>query len=1616
VADAFIGHTQPAPAGHTERASMSRVSLALLIAVAAAGRAADPVGGYTLPEDREAKRRLTAVTDYLAKSPVPWDVVCDTAQKLLDDRSDSFTVLPDGRRVSVKTRAGEILSQLPPDGRQFYELTFGPTAADLLKKATADGYDRAGLADLAQRFFYTKAGTQAAILLACAQHDAGEFPQAAYGFRCLLARPDVEPSPWLLARAAAVYRRAGNAGLTEEANAVLDRFDRAAPRDGLPVGRKTYPADEVRRLVRAAAARPALVTTDTHGRYGNPSHTGRGPAGAPFLDPAFRIDLFELRPGDRKDGADWVRDKLGETYKNLDPNRGQVALPGFFPVTADGIGVYRRYDGVYAVALRDGLVYDGQRKAAGQFLWRSEMDFGAQSLYVGDRKLNANLTGVLETGWRSYWSKSGVLAENTQTGSLSHDGKRVYCVDDWTIPPLPPQFNQIGGVNPAVTAPQGRGAGDYTLLWAIDLATGNVVWSLGGDGDPPPDDGPLDAQRATEGALFLGPPLAADGKLYLVFERDGQIKLACVNPDKLVPKAGPDPQPQPELLWVQGVGSPVNKLAVEPQRRTHALYPALADGVLVCPTNAGAVIAVDVNARTLLWARGYAAPADPSRLPGEGGGPGVPAWRGNQLPQFRPEPGSLGAVPADRWRAAAPIIADGKVVFAAYDSDQLQCLDLRSGEVLWADPRQKDDLYVGAVADGVVLVVGSRGVRGLKLHDPVGGRPAEAWPAVPAGPPSGHGTAGADGLYYLPLAAGGGGPADAAEPQVWAIHLASGAVRSKTTFRRPEAGADPKRALGNLVFHEGLLLAQSVDALTAFPLLGLKQDEMTRRLTDDAADPRGLLLRGELALDAGHYPAAVSDFRAALRRDPPADVRKAIRHKLYVGLTELLRTDFAAADPLLAEYEGLCEAVPESDDPAERQRAADETVRRKGLYLTLLARGRQQQGRTLDAAAAYLSYAGLGGGTPVGVPGEAVTAVRPDVWAAGRLADLLAAAPDADRAAFAVRAAREWDEVKAGAGVARLRAFVASYGPHVASGKQATVELADRLLAGGNPADRREALALLARLSADPDRVARAAATDRLAAASLAAGQPEHAVGLFAVVGREFADVRLPDGKTGAERLAGLLADRRLLPHLDATGQLFGGRYAAAVTPPPAVGSPASVGIRLDGPLLPTLRNVHLAAQYGGGDNRHALVATDRATGQELFRVADLSQSPGGFGAAAAEPVALAAGNLVLVLMGTTVHCLDLLERKPLWQFPLVERGPAAQMAPMVVDGEIEFSFDDGFKLRLGRSAVLRPGYAALVTRGGLVCLDPATRQTRWQRADVSPRVQVWGDDDHLFLVETAADGSKSSRVLRAADGRQVPNTRDFAASYTSGERLAVVGRHLLLDADGGSEDRRLRLYDPLTGADAWSRPVPIGAKVLAPADRRLTGFVTTDGRVVILNSDTGTPVTDGVPLGTDGRPLFANLAGRPVLLADADRVYLFAERSPTSDLRLILNLGGPPPARQFGVDGPAAAFDRRSGEVAWHSARLFTGRTLLAERFDDLPCLVTSTDAAVERPGEATRSPAVRVEVIDKATGRVRLHARAANPAGGFAVADLKGDGLDILRSDLRVRLSADPDTPGGP
>jgi outer membrane protein assembly factor BamB len=1030
-------------------------------------------------------------------------------------------------------------------------------------------------------------------------------------------------------------------------------------------------------------------------------------------------------------------------------------------------------------------------------------------------------------------------------------------------------------------------------------------------------------------------------------------------------------------------------------------------------------------------------------------------------------------------------------VVSSYDDDNLHCLDLRTGRKMWQDKKKPDDLYVGGLIGDKVLVVGRTSVRAVRLigdkkevADKAGlERPASGWENdLKIATPIGHGVVGRDGLYYIPVIGDPDKPTDPT-PGVLTVNAATGKVNSYTPYRRKDAVAtgatgDPRLSLGNLVFHDGLMFSQSATELSVFQLNEVKRREVQVALDRNPNDPDGLFSRGELALEAGKLADAIKDFKLAEKNQPGEALTKRIKQKLYVAYTESIRNaaDFATVEPILDEYKTLCE-FPLDEKDIEFGRQQEEQIRRRGLYLNLLADGREKQGRLADAFDAYRQYAGLGEKNKMlPVPEDPTTFALPEVWAAGRIDAMMRKAKDpAARKPLEDKVAKEWADVKGANDLDRLRGFVKAFGPYFANGRDAQYLLAERLTATNNDDARREAQTLLLNLAtqADDDRDApeAARATESLARLLTDRGLTSDALGLYRRIADRYPTATVRAGKTGADLLGELIADKRYLPALESDRSPPFGRYKAEAVHGGAASSrqpQSSLTLVSDGGALPFFQSNRVTLEYDVYGNGSARVqVTDRATNTTKLQtdpvgVSFYTYSSSGVTLPNAslnnQRLAQVSGHLLLLHLltpqGHMAYCYDLskADGKPLWKTSLhgsnwpppgmqnninwmheVDATGDMTVTPTMYNQFGQQNTDWGF--RLGRSMVLQPGYATVLTKEGMVTRDPRTGNVLWQRGGVAQKSMVFGDARHLFLVEPTAHGY-SSRVFRAVDGVQVakvPDFGDLAVGKGNVSRLHIVGRNLLLfEAPGKDKPKVLRLYDCLEGKDVWSKEYPADSAAFDTLDPELTGVVTAEGKIDILNARTGTPLqqvtvdakkVDEHVKDTKGK---FNLA-RPLLLADGDRFYTFLNRDGRNNPNLAMpeqNMGQPSPIRVRAVNGVAYAFDRGSGKRQWYMETEFLNQRLVVERFEDLPCLLVTNPMATadaNNLGGGFGGPrggggnTHKVAIIDKVNGAVREQKDLpynGNWLQGVGY-DAKTGAWEFGGSNTQQRITVTPATP---
>jgi outer membrane protein assembly factor BamB len=711
--------------------------------------------GLTLPTDAALAQKLAAARDYIREHS--WDEVAYVLRALLDSKQD--VLIPVQRDLAVnqevthwtgvRAEAYRLLAALPARGHEVYERTSGSEARALLAAARKEG-DLPLLAEVARRYPNTAAGVEATRLLGVYHLDRGRFASAALCFERLLRQEDADRLPPVVLFAAAVaFHRAGDAVRAEQ---TWQRLAAAAP-NGLRLSGKSLSLRDLEKELSKGAA-----TAADAGEW----HLFRGSAGR---SAKAQGELAALAAGWQQSTVheavtgDWVKAAV-----RLQEARAQPVLPGFFPVVAGGKAVYRSYRGIHAVDL-----------VTGRTGWEAASEWGLESL-VHELRSYPNLGS-----WINAYLDSNphVLYENGTLGALSTDGTRVYAVDDLGVPPFPRNFTGVGGrwgqVFSSTVGPGLSDATEHNRLQALDLESGKLLWELGGPVTSVANGLQAAAGRELSDTYFLGPPLPLGDKLYVLADKGQELRLVCLE------------AADASVSWSQIVAVAPAKVLADPGRRVQAAHLAYGDGILVCPTQAGVVVGVDLFTRSLAWATAYRRELPPP-IPDQFGGR---RWRFAPLP-----PPKLGI----GWKASAPLVQSGKVVVAAPDGLSLLCLSLGDGKLLWEADRTEDDLYVAGVFSGKVLLVGRQACRALDLAD---GKPL--WKAE-TGVPSGLGLAEGK-AYYLPLKATAGDRG----PAVGVLDLERGAVRAFL----PLPGKDVP---GNLLFCKGRVLSQTATTLTTYTL------------------------------------------------------------------------------------------------------------------------------------------------------------------------------------------------------------------------------------------------------------------------------------------------------------------------------------------------------------------------------------------------------------------------------------------------------------------------------------------------------------------------------------------------------------------------------------------------------------------------------------------------------------------------------------------------------------------------------------------------------------------------------------------------------------------------------
>lgn len=1500
----------------------------------------DPYGVY-LPTDRTLSRGVARAKERLDDGE--FNEALAFLQQLLDRQEDVFVddTTDPNRLQGLKAGARKLIANLPKAGREMYELLHTAPARRELDAALNAG-DRNALAQIVRRYLLTGPGCEAAFVLAQSELDRGHPLSAAHLYEQLLADPVAAArfEPQLSLLAAVSWRAAGRLDTAAETLRTLAQKypDAEVELAGEPVGLPKYSDSNEQLLawlddaVGKAQALGAAATdwlTARGDAERNSAHGGGAPHwSARWLSRVVNDPRFEKFLSERRRMAE---------------QQGIVAIPAARPIATGNTVLMRTPQNIVAI--------DWQ---TGKRIWESrEEESAAREQYLSEFTAGSNMD---ELAAMSHPLEQRVW-DDTLTMSLSSDGERAYALSGMSLMERdePSPFGMGGGFgNPyaSTAAPTNR-------LSAYELATeGKLAWEIDG----------VNASGDMAGVFFLGAPLAIDGSLFVLAEIRSAIYLLALEPET------------GKLQWRQQLAGLELGIALDPQRRLNAATPSYSAGILVCPTTAGIVVAVDTIRREFAWVYRYPRQMDSFTTI-------RPGWQ-NRQDIFVQRANN-------RWLDASVLVADGKVVLTPPESNEIHCLELGSGKMIWKKQRDKA-LFLACVDRGNAVLVGPESITALRLKDG-----SAAWAkdiALSGGAlPSGLGYL-SEGRYYLPLTTG----------QVIAIDTADGAAADAVKASSESVG-------GNLICHRGSIISQSALFLEKFEQIEVLRERAKTALAKNAEDAAAIRDLAEMRRLEGAFDEAVPMLKQAYEIDSSDMLTQEM---LAETLLEALSRDYKTYRnemPLLRKIaSGPAQQVELLRIEAQGLESAGELVKAFDAYL-----------RLIDATVAAQSLFSIG-------PQHSV---RSDRWVRAQLEQLWSEASPAQRQVFADKLADRRKSWSNPAPIGELQSYLAFYGGLVEN-DPIPLQLARQLDGSNDPLDKELELLRLARATVDEQR---AAADVLLTQWLIEQGRLDEAAASMADVERRWANLERiedkppqewltqwkkeidatnvlpkpwPAGRAKVEDLPATVANRRdVTRRAQAEFQLGLRRLRVEQSDEPALG-PQEWFISQDGSRL--------IGRDAAGQDAYRFSASRRSRLRRFAGNADLVQ-------------AAQLGDILYVTLGGQVVAIDSRQRGRnddadiLWQSSTSGRLPVNVARVAVTNSRPVYDASSqrrrvpgaagGFFATLGP---VTPFGVVFQDQQRLQAVDPLSGETLWTRSDIPAGCELFGDDNFVLAADVV---SEKLHVLAMGDGEllEVRPLPKLPWLLTSGRNIALLQDASPGEAKAGDtkEDtpsgdkvrKALQIVDGVTGEKLFESEYDPTVRVTT-LEPNLIAVVEPDGQFELIDVRTTERLIDyQLPLAD----LSPNSAPRSITVFRAGDQLILGLNFGTRQLS----------SRSIGVDFPLVdgqvyAFDLRDGEPLWPEAAVIASRGLALSQPSDIPVLVF-VDRVLKRDqnGAGTK---LRLLCIDRATGAT-VHRNDDLPdvsGGQMRIRASRGDvaavDFEMTAKTIRLTFTDEPRAPAPP
>lgn len=1230
-------------------------------------------------------------------------------------------------RKSLKLEAQRLIGHLSRRGRELFENKYGGDAAHLLEEAVSQR-DMEKLADVSRLYFHTQAGYEAAFLMGKHHLDEGRPFAAALSLERLTSNPTArsrfDPQLSLLLATCWAY-----ADMPDRASKVLLEFKQRQNYSTLDIGGQQValfkagedPVDWLGKIVGSFEPISKRTPVEWAMFRGDAARNSQCKGGMPLPKFRWAVPLLGYPPKDLK-----AVEQICKRYEE----KNWAVVPSLHPLAVDNWVLLRTPNELLGIDFVTG-------KRTWIYPWdESRVDSVSQSRQASnfsprESQLNQRIFDDMPYGQMSSNGKSVYLidglgyvmqASNTQRILIQPGGQRQL------NPNWPRSYNTLAALQ--LRDDQGKSV------------EGKLRWIVGG---PTGED-----EQKLAGAFFLGPPLPLFDELYALVEMDAEISLAVLD------------QETGQLRWRQQVASvESNNILGDTPRRLAGASPSFADGVLVCPTSSGAVVALDLSSRTLLW--GFQFPR--ANLKRRFNGFGTTITKDERYV-------------GNRWADSTVTIADGRVILTPVESDKAFCLDLLTGESQWSDGIDRDDmLFLACVSGGKAIFVGKSDIRAVQLKD---GKQAWRTALGDGTMPSGQGYLSED-FYYLPTN----------DAQLLKIDAKTG----KIAKRVPTEGV-----LGNLICYRGDVISLSPTQLAVFRQEAPLRAKVEAALKKNPNDPWALLRQGELYLLDEKFDRAIESIRRAHRLADQGDLDEA-RRLLADAMFAAIRNDFADNAGLAKELEGLL------DSPEQL-----------ASYLRLTAQGKHDDGDILGAFQIYRRLIEMdspakpnGAVTPIASENSLRNVeIRRGRWLRTRLAGLLRDAGVAERKTLDNEIKNLFDRSVQDGSIQQLKRFVELFSTHPLAA-EAKLLLSERFMETGDYLSAEQLLLPLVRSS---EANVAGPATARLAQLLEKAGQSYAAIKYYGILARDFTNVVCLNGQTGSKLFELAKKSESLAAYRDSSRQWDNGRTEVQQSGENVISTSSSLRVY---PIR--FQQVTAASPEGLQvlfDQRSSAIVIRDGLGDTICRLPLKRDGLNFYTRNYAVTYARVYGHLLILNVGYDLLALDLFQATVnadeaiLWRIDLTESVPPPSGSRRSIRRRVEaasFSTPFGRKFYratdeegnlIGNTAMLSRSGLCYLRHSELVCVDPVTGETLWSRARIEPGSELFGDEEVVFVIPKNKNKANAYSMF---DGAPLA-TRNLSG-YPN--RWAKIGRRLLCwrEQKDGFE---VELYDPWQEKAVWSK------------------------------------------------------------------------------------------------------------------------------------------------------------------------------------------------------------------